>query len=124
MVLIDTSIWIGLYRQRNSELGGLVWRFVAQNQAAICGQVYVEFISGFRKEKQREDYASDFQGFPFLETNFEACKIAAEILAHFPNLGSGDAMIGATAILHQVPLLTVDKDFRCLESWGLRLFLS
>lgn len=45
MVLVDTSVWISLYRRRGSEVGERLWQLVARNEAAICGQVWVEFIA-------------------------------------------------------------------------------
>ena len=38
MVLVDTSGWISLYRRRNNEVGEKMWRVVARNEAALCGQ--------------------------------------------------------------------------------------
>lgn len=71
MVLVDTSIWIGLYRQKNSHY-----------------------------------------------------QLAAELLARFPRLGAGDAIIAATAINSNTPLLTFDKDYSVLEKEGLQLLHS
>lgn len=121
MVLVDTSIWIGLYRQRNSQIGELVWSLVAKNEAAICGQIYVEFIGGFRNQKTREEFSHSFLNFPFIEMTRSIYQLAAELLAQFPRLGAGDAIIAATAINSNTPLLTFDKDFLVLEKEGLQL---
>lgn len=123
MVLIDTSVWIGLFRGRNSELGERMWSLVAANLAAVCGQVYVEFIGGFREQKLRTEYGKLLDGFPFLETGKQACQRAADLVARFPQLGSGDALIAATALEHRISLMTVDKDFLALKSEGLILVL-
>ena len=48
MVLVDTSIWISLYRRKDAEIGQLIWALTARNEAAITGQIWVEFLGGFR----------------------------------------------------------------------------
>ena len=47
MVLVDTSIWIALYRKRGVEIGQKIWMLAARNEAAISGQIWVEFLGGF-----------------------------------------------------------------------------
>lgn len=122
MVLIDTSVWIALYRKKKTEIGKKLWALVVENQAALCGQVWVEFIGGFREEPMRRIYEKSFRAFPFLETNRKTFELAANLLAEHPRLGSGDAIIAATAIACRAPLLTLDKDFRALASRGLELY--
>lgn len=121
MVLIDTSIWIQLYRQRDSKIGEMLWYLTSKGDAAICGQIYVEFIGGFHHKAKREQFRSNFQEFPFLETSLPAYQLAGELLADFPKLGSGDAIIGATAINTNSPLMTSDKDFHLLRNKGLQI---
>lgn len=121
MVLVDTSVWIGLYRKKELPVGELVWSLVAKNGAAICGQTLVEFLGGFRSELEQKRMERSFLAFPFLETTPEAYLLAAKLLAEFPKLGSGDCIIAATAIQSASPLLTLDKDFRLLEKRGLQL---
>ena len=44
MVLVDTSIWINLCRKKTTEIGQKIWTLVGRNDAAVCGQVWVEFL--------------------------------------------------------------------------------
>lgn len=122
MVLVDTSIWISLYRKRHSELGQKLWALAAKNDAAVCGQVWVEFLGGFRKAAEREAYQSQLRAFPFLEATRGTYDVAVELLAAHPRLGAGDAIIAATAISNHAPLLTLDDGFSALVKHGLRLF--
>jgi len=122
VVLVDTSVWISLYRRRGSEIGERLWQLVARNEAAVCGQVWVEFIGGFRREAERREYESSLGAFPFLPTTREAFGRAARCLARHPHLGSGDAIVAATAIENGARLFTLDADFRTLEREGLELF--
>lgn len=122
MVLVDTSIWISLYRREASEIGQRMWTLVTANQAALCGQIWVEYLGGFRKDTLRKEHEKALHKFPFLETTRAAFEKAAEILAHHTRLGAGDAIIAATAILNGSPLFTLDKDFLLLTSEGLKLY--
>lgn len=122
MVLIDTSVWISLYRKEKTAIGQKMWVLVAENQAALCGQVWVEYLGGFRKEAERRMHEKSLQAFPFLETTRKAYEIAAHLLAQHPRLGPGDAIIAATAIDTKCPLLTLDRDFSILIPEGLELF--
>lgn len=122
MVLVDTSIWISLFRKESDSLGQKMWSLTAGNQATVCGQVWVEYIGGFRKDSDRARHAKGFKTFPYLETPREAYELAADLLARHPRLGPGDAIIAATAISAKCPLFTTDSDFRALQKEGLLLF--
>lgn len=124
MVLVDTNIWIQLYHKKETRLGELLWDLVAKNQAAICGQIWVEFLGGFRKPEERKHFEKSFRAFPFVETTLKAFQLAADCLARHPKLGSGDAIIAATAITTECPLMTLDKDFQPLEKEGLKLLYA
>lgn len=122
MVLVDTSIWISLYRKQDSELGQKLWMLAARNEAAVTGQVWVEFLGGFRKPALRRDYQSKLGAYPFLETTRAAYDLAAELLAAHVRLGAGDAIIAATAMTSHSALFTTDRDFAALVPHGLVLF--
>ncbi|MFO1519212.1 MAG: PIN domain-containing protein [bacterium] len=122
MVLIDTSIWINLYRKESAEIGQKMWALVSNNQAAFCGQVWVEYLGGFRKEKERLEHEKTIKSFPFIETNRTAYEKASQLLAKYPQLGAGDAIIAATAIVSKSSLFTLDKDFLKLTSEGLSFY--
>ncbi|MBI4373399.1 MAG: PIN domain-containing protein [Deltaproteobacteria bacterium] len=122
VVLVDTSVWISLYRKENAEIGQRMLSLVSDNQAALCGQVWVEYLGGFRKEPDRREHERSLGKFPFLETTRTAYERAAALLAFHPRLGPGDAIIAATAIDSRSPLFTLDRDFFRLASEGLELY--
>ena len=122
MVLVDTSIWINLYRKKSAEVGQKMWALVGRNDAAVCGQVWVEFLGGFRDRTRRIRHEENLRGYPFLETPRKAYDIAVDLLASYPRLGAGDAIIAATAIANDAELWTADRDFDELLTDGLRLF--
>jgi len=121
VVLVDTSVWIALYRKRTSAVGERLWQLAASNQAAVCGQVWVEFIGGFRRERERHEYEKALAAFPFLATSRDAFTIAGRCVARYPKIGPGDAIIAATAIENRVRLYTLDTAFRLLAAEGLEV---
>jgi predicted nucleic acid-binding protein len=122
MVLVDTSIWIALYRKRTAEIGQSIWMLAGRNEAAVAGQIWVEFLGGFQDRGIRMEYEEKLRAYPFLETTREAYDLAAHLLAAHRRLGAGDAIIAATAITSDAALWTADRDFDELTSDGLRLF--
>ena len=122
MVLVDTSIWIALYRKRELAMGQEIWMLVARNEAAVSGQIWVEFLGGFRNESIRSGYEEKLRAFPFLDTTKKAYELAARLLSAHPRLGPGDAIIAATAITADALLWTADRDFDELAPHGLRLY--
>lgn len=122
MVLVDTSVWIGLYRKQDAELGQKLWILAARNEAAVSGQVWVEFLGGFRKLSLRHEYRDKLNAYPFLETTRPAYDLAVELQAAHSRLGAGDAIIAATAITTHSALFTTDGDFDALVEHGLILY--
>jgi predicted nucleic acid-binding protein len=123
MVLVDTSIWISLYRKKDAETGQRIWMLTARNEAAVTGQIWVEFLGGFRDPVTRAAYTEKFRAFPFVETGRDSYDLAAELLAAHPRLGAGDAIIAATAITSGAALWTADADFNDLRAEGLTLVI-
>ena len=122
MVIVDTSIWISLYRKKSAEIGQTIWMLAARNEAAVTGQIWVEFLGGFRDRSTRTTYADRLRAYPFVETDRTAYELAAELLAAHPRLGAGDAIIAGTAITSGVALWTADTDFDDLTEAGLQLY--
>lgn len=123
MVIVDTSVWISLFRKKDAEIGQKIWMLSARNEAAITGQVQVEFLGGFRDRSMRTVYADRFRAYPFIETGKPAYDLAVELLAAHPRLGAGDAIIAATAMTSGAALWTTDTDFDELRSDGLQLYV-
>ena len=122
MVIVDTSIWISLYRKKDAEIGQKIWMLTARNEAAVIGQIWVEFLGGFRDRSTQNVYAEKFRAYPFIATERSAYDLAAELLGAHPRLGAGDAIIAATAITSGAELWTADTDFDDLASVGLHRY--
>ena len=122
MVIVDTSIWISLYRKKSAEIGQTIWMLTARNEVAVTGQIRVEFLGGFRDRTRRIAYAEKLRAYPFIETGRAAYDLAANLLAAHPRLGAGDAIIAGTVIASGVALWTTDTDFDDLAADGLQLY--
>lgn len=122
MVLVDTSVWIALCRRESDTVGQKILALVSANGAALCGQVWVEYLGGFRKREERLFHEKALKNFPFIEQTRSVFEKAAELWSFHPRLGPGDAIIAATCIIAKTPLFTLDKDFFTLEGDGLLLF--
>ena len=103
-------------------MGERIVMLVTRNEAAITGQIQVEFLGGFRDASTRAAYAEKLRAYPFVETGRAAYDLATELLANHPRLGAGDAIIAATAITSGSSLWTTDGDFEELASEGLNLY--
>ncbi|MBV8781010.1 MAG: PIN domain-containing protein [Phycisphaerae bacterium] len=121
MTLLDTSIFIALFRRRHLGIGERVKDLIIQNEAYICGQVWVEYLGGFRSASRRKMYAEQLSSLPWLSTTREAFEFAADLQAMHQSLNSADAIIAATAILQDAQLLTIDKDFASLREYGVEI---
>jgi hypothetical protein len=62
-----------------------MWTLVARNEAAVSGQVWVEFLGGFRHESIRRQYEEKLRAYPFIETTREAYDLAARLLVPLDN---------------------------------------
>jgi len=103
-------------------MGQKIWMLVARNEAAVSGQIWVEFLGGFRDQSIRSGYEEKLRAYPFMETTREAHELATRLLSAHPRLGAGDAIIAATAITSDALLWTADSDFHELAPHGLRLY--
>jgi predicted nucleic acid-binding protein len=121
LVCVDTSIWVAAWRQSNADVWSHLRELTIANEAALCGQVWVELIGGFRSEQRRARNVLRLQGYPWLHASREAYELAAEWLARFRGIGAGDAIIAATAHLNACELFTLDRSFDALRAAGLKL---
>ena len=122
MVCVDSSVFIAVHRQPKDPLAMRLTELVSEREAALCGQVWVELVGGFRSERRRRLVREGFEEYPWLDTTRKAYELAAEWVATVRGIGAGDAIIAATAFVNNCPLFTVDQSFQALRSAGLKLF--
>lgn len=121
-VLIDTSILIGRMRREPGAFAAS--ERVAGNQLVICDVVLAEILAGARNKAEFAKHHAELTGnFHVLPFTMEVSLKFREILAHIApqhEVHLADHLIAATAMAHDVPLLTLNrKHFSAIK--GLKL---
>jgi predicted nucleic acid-binding protein len=124
MVLVDTSVWIGLYRAQESATGKAMRGLISRNEVAICGPVFVEYVGGFKSSTLRRMQIDLMRSLHWLDTTRTILERAAEWLGRSKHVGAVDAIVASTAFEFDIPLLTFDKDFEELKRFGVELLPS
>jgi|SRR3989344_8720838 len=120
-MLIDSSAIIHLL---NGTLKGKeIEQYIAEitSTSAVCVH---EVLSG-ATQSERSTIADLFRGLEILPFDCSAAQMSPEIKKRIikagKTIGELDVFIAATALAHNIPLLTTDKDFKNVE--GLQVVL-
>ena len=118
-ILVDTSVWSDAFRRNHPVKGRHVLeltRLIEEGDAAMIGPVRQELLSGipdagkFLQVKQTlasfPDEVLDSEDFENGAKCFNACRSKGIQGAHT------DFLICAFAMRHEMPIFTVDKDFK------------
>ena len=111
MILLDTNILIEIYRD-NINIASIVDRM---QDIAVCDVVRAELFYGARDKRELQEISADLADltvFPILPqiSGMAVNLVKTYCLSH--KLEFADALIAATAILHNVELFTLNrKDF-------------
>ncbi len=105
-MLIDSNIIIYAARLEHRVLRG----FIATHAPAVSVVSYVEVLGYHRLTEQDRRYFQDFFiAAPILQISTEILDRATR-LRQQRRMGLGDALIGATALVHDLQLLTANTD--------------
>lgn len=118
MILVDTSVWIEVFRRRNPlDLEALV----SFEDAAVCLPVVQEILQGIGDERGFRVAQDALLSMPIVESPvtdgvfLEAAQLYRTARrAGFTVRSSVDCLIAACAIRHDVPVLHNDRDFTAL----------
>jgi predicted nucleic acid-binding protein len=125
LILIDTSAWVEFFRGRGV-VADRVDEAIDANTAAICGPVLTELGRGLLA-RERKTVLSLLAGCTFLEQPPDLWRAAGDLGFLLRSKGvtvkTMDLLIASHALFHQVPLLTVDKDFKAMVKPGIDLHL-
>lgn len=118
MVLVDTSVWIEVFRKRPFLA---IDKFVDFDDVVTCLPVIQEVLQGFRDEHAFARAREAMYALPVLDSPLPAAAFdrAADLYRSARRAGltvrSGvDCLIAASAIRHGVEVLHVDRDFDTL----------
>jgi len=118
MILVDTSVWIAVFRKRPAFR---IEDFVEFDEIATCLPVIQEVLQGFREERAYRLARDAMTALPIVESPMEEPLFieAAELYRAARRQGftirsSVDCLIAACALRHDLPVLHMDRDFELL----------
>jgi predicted nucleic acid-binding protein len=126
VILVDTSAWIEFFRGRGP-VAEQVDELIETDEATLCGPVVTELRRGLRSRAERNRVLPLLSGCHVLDQPANMWEEAGEIGWYLGQRGSTvkslDLLIAAYALAHDVPILTVDRDFERMRRAGLGLLL-
>ena len=128
MLLIDTSVWIDFFNNRDTKQVSLL-KFAINDaeDICICGVILTEVLQGIRNDFEYEQVKKMFRSLTDLTLSNDTFIQSADIYRSLRKQGITirkpiDCMIAAVAIGHDIPLLHNDKDFVPIEKLGLQVY--
>ena len=111
MILLDTNILIEIYRD-NVNIASIVDNMP---DIAVCDVVRAELFYGARNKRELQEITTDLEGLTVLPLLPQISEIAVNLVKTYclsHKLEFADALIAATAIIHNAELFTLNrKDF-------------
>lgn len=120
MTLVDTSVWIAVFRRRQPlDLE----RLVPFDDVVTCPPVIQEVLQGFRDERAFRHAREGMLALPTVESplQIETYLLAVDLYRRARRAGrtvrsSVDCLIAASALRHDLELFHVDRDFASLAA--------
>jgi predicted nucleic acid-binding protein len=114
-VLIDTSVWVELFRLPSHGLRPLVEDLIAGDQARICAAVAAELIQGATTAKDLEAAEDLAEAIPSLQASDEtwtaAGRLSQKLRMKGAVVGLLDCYLAELALAHRCSILSLDKHF-------------
>jgi predicted nucleic acid-binding protein len=117
VILVDTTVWIDLFRGRDTVQVKALERLIGENEdICVCGVILTEVLQGIREDQDYSKASIRFEAFIYLPMGQGTFKKAAGIYRTLRRTGvtirnTVDCMIAAVAIEHDITLLHNDRDF-------------
>jgi tRNA(fMet)-specific endonuclease VapC len=118
MILCDTNVFIEIYKGNIMIID--IAKTIEQQNIAISDVTCAELLYGARNKKELQIIRKDLNKLTILPIESEISKIAVALVEKYAlshKLSLPDALIGATALFHNIELYTLNlKDFRFLKN--------
>lgn len=131
MILVDTTVWIDFFADRNTPQVDFLITQINQNEdLCLCGVILSEILQGIKNNRQKTQIENKMDSLLFLEMTKNTFISAADIYRVLRSKGftvrkTIDCMIAAVAIENNIALLHNDRDFDPIEKYlGLRVISS
>jgi predicted nucleic acid-binding protein len=116
-VLIDTSVWIEFFRQREP-YHGIVTKLIDDDQVVCCGIILAELMQGAKTDKELAVLDDFLQVFTFIPETPElwasAGKLSGKLRRKGITVGLSDCFIAVAAASAKVQVATLDSHFEAL----------
>ena len=116
MILIDTSVWIASFRDRQGRVAGLIREARGTSKALFTRHIQLELLQGCVDENDWSRLSKYLSEQTYLEMRNDGWIDAARIFFDLQRMGStvrsaADCCIAQLALDHDVTLLHNDRDF-------------
>lgn len=123
MIVVDTSVWIDVLAERDSEAALRCVALIEAGQpVALTDVIYTELLQGVRSDREATLLDGHLRCFPILRLGtLDDFALAAELYRRARSRGvtirkTLDCMIAAPCVRTNAPLLHADADFDRLAS--------
>ena len=121
MVLCDTNIFISAFNGRQDTISEL--DKIGFDDIVISSITLMELYQGMRNKTELAQIKKKMKYFDVIDIDAETSKLATDLIENF-KLSHGllipDAIIGATSVIHRIPLFTYNlKDFSFIPNLDL-----
>ena len=119
MLLIDTSVWILVFRDRSGQCKTSLANLIGEQEIALSRFTQMELLQGSRDEREWITLQEYLQGQTYLEADNQTWEAAARIYFDLRRQGktvrsSIDCCIAQLALDHQCILVHCDRDFEAI----------
>ena len=120
MLLIDTSVWILVFRDRSGTVKQALAELIADRAVVLTRFTQLELLQGCRDEREWITLQDYLQGQDYLEPTDQTWESAARIYFDLRRQGktirsSIDCCIAQLALDHQCVLVHCDRDFEAIK---------
>lgn len=121
-VLIDSSVWIDFFRNKDSRFIDKLELLLESERAVYTGIVTIELINGAKGKKELQVLKNIFDAMEMFSekesTHLNAGKLGYEIARKGYTLGVVDLLIAQIAIENSLSLLTLDEHFKIIAKYS------
>lgn len=119
MILVDTSVWVAVFRDRSGRVGRQLQTALDGDEPALARFHELELLQGARDEREWDLLREYLDGQTYLEMQSHSWPEAARIYFDLRRRGKTvrspiDCCIAQLAIDHDVLLLHRDRDFEVI----------
>ncbi len=123
MVLVDTSVWIDYFKQRNEAIEAELDDLLRSGQVAVSGLILAELRRGCRTPAHVATLLAALVPLEYFESDRSTWLRAGEIISECAQRGFalevGDCLLAALALRENCLLFTLDRGFERIP--GLKL---